>query len=304
MSDFLATVAPIMVRQQALITIAQVLDSGGNHQLASDYVRRGVWERVDRALYGPAGVPMTWHRRLMAAVLLAPVGSLVSHRAGAALQRVGGLVEPTPELSIPQGTRFRRDDVIVHESKDLHLAAPQRIQGIPVTGPARLAMDLGSVVSEKRFRQTIRELRFHHGVGADMLLRTYLRHKRQGRNGGGALRDWLDRYYHVNGVPESGLELLVLDAFIDAGLPVPQLQWTVDTPTGTYRLDFAYPELMLAIEVDGRQHEDDPEVVCSDRTRTTSLRRHGWTIVRIRSQHFSSDLHQAILAIRRHLSGI
>lgn len=37
-----------------------------------------------------------------AAVLLGPDGILVSHRAGAALRGVGGLTEPTPEVSVPR----------------------------------------------------------------------------------------------------------------------------------------------------------------------------------------------------------
>jgi hypothetical protein len=169
--------------------------------------------RIDEGLYGPAGVPMTWRRRLMAAVLVAPPGSLVSHRALAHLLGAGGFdTPPRPEVSIPKGGSLRRAGIVVHESTDLDLAHPQYIDGIPCTGTARLAMDLGAVTSERRYRQTLRELQHQHGVSSDRLLRTYLRHKRRGRNGGGALRDWLDRHFGIEGVSESGLELLVLDA--------------------------------------------------------------------------------------------
>jgi hypothetical protein len=192
---------------------------------------------------------------------------------------------------------MRRPGVIVHESTDLHLAEIRRIDGIPTTGPRRLAMDLGAVVSEARYRQTVRELRHQHHVPAARLLQTYLRHKRSGRNGGAALRAWLDRYYAIEGVPESGIELVVLDALIDAGLPTPVAQLWVDTPAGRFRLDLAWPDLLVAVEVDGRQHAD-PDAVVADARRDAALAALGWTVIRVRSWALASDLRVAIDRVR------
>lgn len=298
MSEPLMRAAAVLARQHALITSGQALEVGINRQRCRDLVRRGIWERVDRGLYGPAGVPWSWRRRLMAAVLLAPDGSLASHRCAAALLDVGGVEDPGPEVTIPRGTNLRRPWVTVHESTDLALADRRCIDGIPVTGPHRLAMDLGSVVSEARFRHTIRELRSQHGVSADGLLRTYLRHKRSGRNGGGALRQWLDRYYHLDGVPESGLEQRALDAFLDADLPVPVAQlWLAVAGGARYRVDFAFPGLMIIVEVDGSQHEHD-DIRAADAIRDAALEALGWTVIRIRSRTFASDLSRAITMIR------
>ena len=247
---------------------------------------------------------MTWRRRLMATQLVAPPGSQISHRAGAAMLGVGGLVEPVPEISIPAAARLRRPGIVVHRSEDLHLSEPVVVDGISVTCPERLAMDLGSVVSDRHYRHTMREIRHVLGVSSESLLTTYLRHKRQGRNGGGSLRDWLDRYYGIEGVSESGLELLVLDAILDAGLAAPTVQHWVEVGSRRYRLDLAYPSIKLAIEVDGAQHRQDPDVVASDRSRLARLRRAGWTVIVIRSSHFASDLLEALSKIRRLLRGI
>lgn len=292
----------LLEQQQALITRPQLgaLDDGLT--LLRRMLRNGTWVRLDVGLYGPAGVPMTWRRRLLAALLLAPAGALASHRSGAHLLGAGGFdLPPVPEISIPAGTTFRRPHVVVHESTDLELAAPRCVDGIPCTGPARLAMDLGCVISEKRYRQTVRELRHDHGVTSQELLRTYLRHKRRGRNGGGALRDWLDRYFEVDGVPESGLEQLVLDAILDALLPTPVTQHWVRAARASYRLDLAYPEQRICIEVDGIQHRDDREVRADDLVRQRALEDAGWTVIRIRSWCFATDLADALRQLRRHL---
>lgn len=300
MSRDLERAAAVMVGQQGLITSGQALSVGINRERCRDLVRRDVWERADRGLYGPCGVPWTWRRRLMAGLLLAPEGSLGSHRCAAALLAVGGIDEPEPEVTIPRGTNLRRSWITVHESTDLHLADRRRIDGIPVTGPRRLAVDLGAVVSRSRYRHTVRELRFVHGVTAEDLLRTYLRHKRSGRNGGGALRDWLDRYYAVEGVPESGLEQVVLDALIDANLPTPVAQLWVEANGSRYRLDLAITALRVAIEVDGSQHADRSHRA-ADAERDAALQALGWTVIRIRAAHLASDLRRAIDILRAHV---
>lgn len=298
MSADLTAAARVLARQQSLITIdqARALDIGKEacHRL----VRRGVWERLDRGIYGPSGVPLTWRRRLMVGLLLAPAGSLASHRSSAALLTVAGIVAPVPEITIPRGRTLRRPWLTVHESTDLDLADRCLVDGIPSTGPRRLAMDLGSVVSAKRYRQTVRELRVRYGVRFDQLLTTYLRHKRSGRNGGAALRDWLDRYADVGGVPESGLEQVALDAFLDAGL-APEAQHWVEVQGGTrYRIDLAFPDLMIAVEIDGSQHEERPAQL-ADATRDAALEAAGWTVIRIKVKTFATDLVRALETVRR-----
>ncbi len=289
MRSLIELAVPVLRAQHSLITRRHAIELGADPSVLDHAVRRGIWEVVDRGVYGPAGVAMTWHRRLMLATLLAPDGSLISHRASAALHGLGGLHEPTAEITIPRGRTLRRPWLITHESCDLGLAGSVLVDGVPTTDLHRLAMDLGGVVSFPRFKQTIREIRHGRGVDSGDLLRTYLRHKRQGRNGGAALRDWLDRYFDIKGHSESGAELVVLDAIIDAALPVPVRQHRVELRGHRYRLDLAYPALRVAIEVDGAQH-DDGDIAANDEVRTARLEHAGWTILRVRARHLATDL--------------
>lgn len=302
MSRTLEVAAPILASQHALVLTRQLTSRGVHRQALKRLVDRGIWERVDDGLYGPTGVPMTWRRRLMTAVLIGPPGTVVSHRAGAALFGVGGLHEPKPEVSIPRGTSLRRPWLIAHESTDLDLVQATTVDGIPVTDLCRLAVDLGSVVSFQRYKHTMRELRHGRGVPSDALLHAYLRHSQQGRNGCGALRDWLDRYFDVAGVSESGIELVVLDAILDASLPAPVRQLRVSAGGRRYRLDLAYPHVMLAIEVDGAQHED-LDIQAADAVRTARLEAAGWQVIRIRASHLAGDLAKALAIIRSVVCG-
>lgn len=295
MIPLIEAAAPLLRKQHSLITRRQTIRLTNSDDAARHLLRSGAWEAVDRGLYGPTGVAMPWRRQLMAAILIAPPGSLISHRCAAALLGVGGLDEPTPELTIPRLGSLRRDWLIAHESLDLGLADSTCVDHIPTTGPYRLAMDLGGVVSFDRFKHTIRELRYGHDVETSDLLRTYLRHKRRGRRGGGALRSWLDRYYEVTGgVSESGVELVVLDALLDHRLPNPISQFWVEIQGHRYRLDLAWPEPRVCLEVDGSQHVDDPDTIEHDRERERRLLDAGWRVLHVRTSHLATDLPAAL----------
>jgi len=53
-----------------------------------------------------------------------------------------------------------------------------------------------------------------------------------------------------------------------------------------YRLDFAFADIKLDVEIDGMQHYTKRKVIQRDRTRETALTTHGWTIYRIASKDF------------------
>lgn len=85
MRALLEVVRPQLETQWSLITRRQALDGGLTRAGIDRLVRDGIWEVLDRALYGPTGVPMTWHRQLMAAVLAVPLGATASRRSCAHL---------------------------------------------------------------------------------------------------------------------------------------------------------------------------------------------------------------------------
>jgi hypothetical protein len=75
--------------------------------------------------------------------------------------------------------------------------------------------------------------------------------------------------------PESSLRLLV----IDAGFPVPEVQYEVCTIDGVmlWRLDLAWPQARVALEYDGfAAHAERRE---RDAARDADLRRRGWLVV-------------------------
>lgn len=83
--------------------------------------------------------------------------------------------------------------------------------------------------------------------------------------------------------PETRLRLLMLRG----GLPRPVAQFRVFDDQGLIgRVDFAYPDLKIAIEYDGAWHAD-PGQFSKDRRRLNRLRAAGWTVLHVTA----ADMH-------------
>ncbi len=84
----------------------------------------------------------------------------------------------------------------------------------------------------------------------------------------------------TNRPPESPLERRFLELVGEAGLERPDPQYLVPAGGHEYRVDFAYPRLKLAIELDGRYHQQ-PDRRVWDEQRDARLTELGWTTVRL-----------------------
>jgi uncharacterized protein DUF559 len=84
----------------------------------------------------------------------------------------------------------------------------------------------------------------------------------------------------ASGLAESPAESWLLLDLFDAGLPVPAQQVSVRDHTGRerFRLDFAWEEVRVAVEYDGRAAHVGR--VAEDEARDAELRRWGWTVLR------------------------
>jgi very-short-patch-repair endonuclease len=86
--------------------------------------------------------------------------------------------------------------------------------------------------------------------------------------------------------------------------PRAELWWG---PDRNYRLDFAFPEVRLVIEVDGYAGHFAPEKQRYDRRRDQRLRRAGWTVLRYDWWEVTCDaarVAEEIAGIYRHLAAV
>lgn len=81
---------------------------------------------------------------------------------------------------------------------------------------------------------------------------------------------------------DSWLEPRMARLLRDAGLPPAVFHHVITTPAGLFlaEVDFAYPTLKLAIEVDGFTVHGTPRAMSKDFVRQNGLVPHGWHVLR------------------------
>lgn len=283
-----------------VVSRADALASGATvHQLRRA-VDRGELERVHPGVFRVAGAPRTPRQKLLLAVHAAGPGALASHRSAAYLWDLDGSRAGRPEIVAPRHRRGRYDQARCHESTDLHLAGPVELDGIPCTGIARTLVDLGAVLPVERVQQSVDDAIRRGLCGWDDLLHALTMHARRGRRGVAALRSVLDVSYGAS-VPDSRFNRLVERLIVESGLEPPAIEHEVRDVTGALiaRVDLAYPDLRIAIELDGRAFHLSSQAFESDRRRQNALELHGWLVLRYTWQQYKDEPWRIVADIRR-----
>jgi hypothetical protein len=270
----------LAARQHDLITRQQLIEAGISRRQVYLWQDSGFLTRVEREVFLVASGTLTWSARLLSVCLVS--GAVASHRSAAVLHGVGGVSPGRPEITIPAGRTFRRGEIRVHESTDLHLIEPVRKDGIPATPVARTILDLGAVAA-LAVDEAARDAVARRLTTWPELLSTLVSHSRKGRRGCGPLRAVLDEHYGDQ--TESNLERRFLRLLRAANLPVPDEQVEVYDDDGfVMRLDFAYQAHEIAIELDSVQHHLTADAFQLDRRKRNRLRLAGWLLL-----EFTSD---------------
>jgi very-short-patch-repair endonuclease len=300
MHDIDRQVAWLATRQHGLITAEQVSALPALRPIARRRVSTGRWVKVAEGVYRIGGAQVTVESQVLAAVLAGGDGAVASHRTAGLLWGLDGCRPGMPEVTVPRGRRYRPAGVRVHQSTDLHLVRPVLRNGIPTTPPARTLLDLGAVVPLGRVHLALDDARRRRLVTWDDLLATLVAHARRGRGGVAKLRAILDEHFGEVAVTDSGFERLVVARLVQAGLPTPMLQHEVVVDGRTFRLDLAYPDRRVAIELDGSVHLRR-DVWEADHARQNALVLAGWVVLRFTWRDYLERAPFLVAEVRRAL---
>jgi very-short-patch-repair endonuclease len=284
-------------RQHGLVTARQALDAGLSHTQMHDRIASGHWKPVWRGVHHFIGSPFTWHTKVMAACLA--TGGVASHRTASVLHGVVDARKGRPEITVVRNRRVRLDGITVHESTDLCPAHIRRIGGIPTTTPVRLAMDLGSVVPFPTYERAMDDLIARKLLAWEGMLDLLCRLSRRGRNGLAAARALLAERYG-DSVPESVLERAFLALVLSADLPEPQQQVVIADDDGFIaRVDFAFVEPKVAVELDSRRYHLHADAFEQDRSKRNRLQLLGWQVLAYTADHLIRTGPTVVRELRR-----
>lgn len=269
-------IAHLAEQQHGLISINQLADLGASRALAARRVSSGYWQRDAPSVFRIGAAPISMEQRLMAATLSLGSNAMVSHRAAAWLWGLRRTRQTPIEVSVPRQILANRRGMVLHRVRDLHLAAPTTINGIPVTGLVRTLLDVAAV-EPRQSERLIMLARREHKLSWEELRTEVNRHITKGRSGAASVRAALDKHFG-DAVTDSGTEdkasIMLLNS---KRIPRPLMQAPICCADGVIvHPDFFWPEYNAVLEVLGIDHFINEQVQQKDLHRRNQIELAGY----------------------------
>lgn len=263
-------------RQLGLLRTSDLVSCGLSLDQIAHRARSGSLVRLTRGLYAVGGTPAGWRRDALAACFAAGPDALASHLTAAA---VHGLAPAPvlPHVLVPAKQSARTRIARVHRG-NVDPSERRRVEGMPVTSPARTLVDVAGLVSRPTLETMVDDLLTDGRTSPREIQRALDRAGHRGPVGAGALVGALGVWAEPIR-PGSPAEVRLLRQLQGWGLTGAVTQHEVREPDGTFvaRLDVAVPERRLGWEYDSdRWH--GPRAWGHDEGRLARLVALGWRI--------------------------
>jgi hypothetical protein len=278
----LAALSLLAARQYATFTAEQFLSCGLSRATLHRWVASKRLAVLHPGVYATAGAPGCWEQSMLAAVLAAGPGAVASHRSAGRLWEVADEGDDVVEITVPRSQGPRLKGVAVHRSRDLVPGHSTVRHRIPVTKPARVIVDLGAVLAPDKVEDALDlalTRRLISIAGVEWMLNEV---GRPGRRGAGVAARILDERALGRAPADGQLEPRMARLLRNANLPPAVYHHVVRDGRGRFlaEVDFAYPELRLAIEVDGWSVHGNPGAMGKDFVRHNGLVPYRWLVLR------------------------
>ena len=256
-----------------------------------------------RSTHWPLG-PM----QLMTAACFRNPKALVCYTTAAMLWRFRGLPvdDGHVHILVPHGRHPSMPGVIVTQCRlisDVDIV--HRSDGIRLTSPTRTLFDCADLLGVKRATSILEQLINQNSGTFVTHASTVARLGKAGRAGTRTMKAVIAARPAWRAALQSELEVIVLGEIERQGLPTPVVQMWFTLPTGErVRLDFAWPDLKAALEVDHPFWHAGADSSHRDKRRDLKMGTVGWHTMRITDLDVErglrtsiSDVH-ATLALR------
>jgi len=273
-----ARAASIQRRQHGAISFEQLLGAGVGRHVVARLSGEGVLHRVLPGVYVSAASPATRIQSIAAAALWGGPNALVS---GLAAAELWGVTDRAPriELLMPSNGRRRHDELVVHRTANLISTDHGSRLGIAVTSPTRTVIDCAASLSGEDLEVVLEEFLRRRRLRLDVLQRRFGELSGRGRGGSVALADLLAVRDPSLAPSNQRLEVKAWALLCDSSLPRPVRNHPVRVSDVPYELDFAWVELMVALETDGYSIHGGERAFRRDRQRRAALTAGGWRLV-------------------------
>lgn len=290
--------------QSGLFTFDQARRCGFPEATIHARVASGAWERWLFQVYGRAGLPRTWRRRLLAAVMAAGRGAAAASNSAAVLWDLPTARRHPLEVVVPYARCVRLDEpsVVVHRSRTLVAEDIIVLGSVPTTVVDRTIIELSGQRTVDQLSEMMAHAVRRGQVSAQDLAD---RERRAGPvRGIRRFRRARARLDPDTARSRAKREIKLARALVAAGLPRPAIAYRVVDASGQTiaELDLAYVPEQIAIEVDGYIWHSSPWQKRYDTSRQNRLVLRGWRVLRFTSEDIDQRLRWAVREVARALA--
>ncbi len=284
--------------QLGRVSWRQLRELGVSERRISHWIRDGYLRRVLPRVYAVGHVAESVEGELIAAVLYAGQGAMLSHATALWWY---GLIEARPmriEVSTPRKCASL-EGVEVHARRKVELVHHRRLA---VTTVSQALLDFASVALEQSVVRALAEADFRRMLRPAELEAIW----GCGRPGSRTLRRALRRHTPELARTRSELERAFHDLCRRGGIPPCMINQRLCGIT----VDAFWPEFGVVVELDGVQGHATPAQIARDRERDLRLRAAGYVVIRYsygqvmyQSDAVLADLHAALAGAARRAAG-
>jgi|tagenome__1003787_1003787.scaffolds.fasta_scaffold20798008_2 hypothetical protein len=262
-----AIIAALAARQHGVVTIAQLLEAGLDHDAVRRRMRAQRLHRIHRGVYAVGHPGLSFEGRSLAAVLACGAGSGVGHLTAAEVYRTSRW--PRRAISVVTRTQRRPEGVEVHHCRGLDPRDLTTFKGIPITTVPRMLIDLADTMTAHQLAWVIHEAAFRHLF--DLEATRAAVERANGRRGVAALNRAIELHLSGSAGTRSAAEDVYLASLPDADSVFVNTKLEVD---------LRWPDGRI-VEIDGLGH-DRPPARREDAERDARLTRAGYRVSRRR----------------------
>jgi predicted transcriptional regulator of viral defense system len=287
------------MRQHGLLTRSQAMERGMSDGQIRLRLKSGRFVRLRHGVYRVQGAPSTWEQTLLAACL--STGGVVSHHTACRLHESAAVASDQLTITVQRGhKKVSPEGIHLHRTRSLAADETMERRRIPVTSPLRTLSDMATVLDDTQLLELATDFLGRRIVAADQL-RKYV------TTGGaaserryvGKLREVVRRLLE-DGPYESAAETRLHQLLLRAAIPDPVRQLSVCDRQGKLigRLDFAWPDRLVNLEMDGFGFHSSPEAFHENRRRDVRLARLGWQVLRTSPAELDAGATELLASLR------
>lgn len=267
--------AELAARQENAVALEQLYGLGLTKRQVHHRSQCGRLHRIYRGVYAVGQPKLTPRGRLWAAHLRCGPDSCISHWPAAWVLR---LAYNRGRVQVTSPRQLRITEFTTHRGTP----STTVVDGLPVTTWARTIIDIAATSTDRTVERLLNE-----AVHVEIFDLTELGQEMEsnrGHRGTARTNRALSSLQLQPSRTESNLEESFLRLIDEIGLPRPHAQ----VPIGPYRADFLWPDLNLAVELDGPAHLT-PERAESDRIRDAAFLTAGIATLRITERRITTE---------------